>query len=134
MAENSPEEHVREIGKHTRGIAFLGTPFEGSDKAKWADTGLRFLMLSKDTNDDIPTDSRENFNTLSDVGEAFPGLLRRRGESEEPRSNIEVTCFCEEKRTKIVGLVGLETVRNPQCASEDTKTLRARDTKRATGS
>lgn len=133
MAGNSPEEPVREIGKRTRGIAFLGTPFEGSDKAKWAETGLRFFLLFKDTNDAIPTDLREDSKKLSDVGEAFPDLLRRRRESEEPRSKIEVTCFCEERRTKILGLAGLETVRHPQCTSEDTKTLRARDTKRVTG-
>ncbi|MCJ1270442.1 Serine active site containing protein 1 [Lobaria immixta] len=133
LAGNSPEEPVREIGKRTRGIAFLGTPFEGSDKAKWAETGLRFFLLFKDTNDAIPTDLREDSNKLSDVGEAFPDLLRRRRESEEPRSKIEVTCFCEERRTKILGLAGLETVRHPQCTSEDTKVLRARDTKRVTG-
>lgn len=117
LAGNSPEEPVREIGKRTRGIAFLGTPFEGSDKAKWAETGLRFFLLFKDTNDAIPTDLREDSKKLSDVGEAFPDLLRRRRESEEPRSKIEVTCFCEERRTKILGLAGLETVVSRESAS-----------------
>lgn len=72
-------------------------------------------MLFKDANDALLTDLRENSTKLSDVGEAFPNLLRRRGESEERGSKIDVTCFFEEKRTKILGLVGLETVSKSRC-------------------
>lgn len=70
-------------------------------------------MLFNDANDDMLTDLREKSRKLSDVGEAFLNLLRRRGESEEEGSKIEVACFFEEKRTKILGLAGLETVSNP---------------------
>ena len=125
MAEYSPEEHVREIGKHTRGIAFLGTPFEGSDKAKWAKTGSRFLRLFKDANSAILTDLTEESARLSDVGEAFTSLLRRRGESEEQGSKIEVTCFFEEKKTKTLGLVGSETVSNQRWPSKAAETIKA---------
>lgn len=76
-------------------------------------------MLFKNVNDAISTDLRDESTKLSDVGETFLNLVRRRGESEEGGSKIEVTCFFEEKRTKILGVAGLETVSNPRYPSED---------------
>jgi hypothetical protein len=81
---------------------FLGTPHEGSNKAKWAETGQKFLkFFRKDTSKEIIDILKEDSVKLGELGEAFPVFLRSRRESQEPGTKIEVVCFFEEYETPI---------------------------------
>lgn len=78
------------------GIAFLGTPHEGSDKVKWAEIAQRFLkLIGKDFNSDLSKDLNEKSEKVAKLGTQFPLLLNSR--AEKPETRIEVVCFYEGK-------------------------------------
>jgi len=108
LGQNSPDQHINNIAKYTRGIVFLGTPHEGSSKAKWAMVGERLLRSFKSTSQTNIKDLEEDSEKLSELGKMFPELLRRRGESREPGSKIEVACFFEGQQSPI-GVIVSET-------------------------
>ncbi|KAI9765525.1 MAG: hypothetical protein M1840_007351 [Geoglossum simile] len=105
LGDNSPEPHIRNASTHIRRIAFLGTPHQGSSKAKWADTGRAFLELFKSTNKENVKDLQDKSEKLSSLGRAFPNLLRRRTETGELNAKIEVVCFFEELPSKVIGMI-----------------------------
>ncbi|MCJ1426301.1 Serine active site containing protein 1 [Sticta canariensis] len=102
LGQSSADQHIKNITNCARGIMFLGTPHEGSDKAKWAETGQKFAkMVGKNTNKEMIKVLIEDSIKLSELGVAFLNFLRSRGESKEPGSKVEVVCFFEEYPTSI---------------------------------
>jgi hypothetical protein len=86
------------VAKHIRGMAFLGTPFHGSDAAKWATSIKRIVNVfygsDKANLEGLETESQ----TLKNLGNAFPAVLQKRDQSGEP---IGIVCFYEGIKTKV---------------------------------
>lgn len=83
----------------TRGLIFLGTPFEGSAKAKWGSVALHYLALASSTNNTKVKDLEERSQKLISINEAFLRFLKARDRS----TPVEVACFFEEYPTYITG-------------------------------
>lgn len=79
----------------TVGVIFIGTPFEGSSKAKWAGRGLTVLDWVSTTHKEDVKDLEERSTKLVSINDAFQKLLKARDRS-EARQFIEVACFFEE--------------------------------------
>ena len=88
------------LANSTRGIIFLGTPFEGSGKAEWANNALRFLSWVSSTNDLKTKDLEERSAKLISVYDAFLKFLKGRDRSKIP---IEVACYFEEYPMYVAG-------------------------------
>ncbi|KAF2726427.1 putative ribonuclease p/mrp subunit [Polyplosphaeria fusca] len=92
----------------TIGVVFLGTPFEGSSKAKWAGRALKVLDWVGTTHKEDVRDLEERSAKLISINDAFQKLLKARDRSEERRF-IEVACFFEQyamyKAGKKVGTI-----------------------------
>jgi protein SERAC1 len=90
----------------TIGVIFLGTPFEGSSKAKWAGRALKVLDLVGTTHKEDVKDLEERSAKLMSINDAFQKLLKARDRS---RQFIEVACFFEQyavyKAGKKVGII-----------------------------
>jgi hypothetical protein len=80
----------------------LGTPHEGSEKARWAETGRRFLTLFKTTNKELAKDLTPKSEKLAKLSEQFPILLSRRAQNAS--TLIDVVCFYEGKSTRKAGV------------------------------
>ncbi len=100
-ADNRAESHTRDVSRYTRRIAFLGTPHEGAEKAKWAEMGRRFVAYLMDTNKELVKDLEKKSEKLSELGREFPNLLRRRAKTDN--DEIEIICFFEGKNMKVAG-------------------------------
>jgi protein SERAC1 len=81
----------------TCGLIFLGTPFEGSAKARWAAAALRYLAL---TNSVTLNDLQERSRTLISINEDFLKFLRGRDRSWAP---VEIACFFEQYPMSVAG-------------------------------
>lgn len=84
------------VAEQTKRIAFLGTPFQGSDKAKWAETiaaKLDKLGLKK-ANKELLKHLENDSVKLKTLGEGFPQWLRRR--EGDPATRVGIVCFAEE--------------------------------------
>ena len=81
--------------QRTVGIIFLGTPFEGSSKAKWGSRALKILDWISTTQKAHTKDLEERSAKLSSVNESFQKFLKARDRSES-REFVEVACFFEE--------------------------------------
>jgi len=90
------------IGAKTIGVIFLGTPFEGSSKAKWGSRALRILDLVSTTQKDDTKDLEERSARLVSIYDAFQKLLKKRDRSES-RNFLEVACFFEQYGMYIAG-------------------------------
>jgi protein SERAC1 len=100
LSQGNAEEHIKSISSCVRGIIFLGTPLEGSSKAKWADIGQRFAKLvGKDTNQDIVATLQKDSARLRDLRDGFVNFVRSRAEAGAANSKLEVICFFEEFST-----------------------------------
>jgi hypothetical protein len=62
--------------ENTIGTAFLGTPFEGSSKAKWAKTALRMLGCISSTRKEDVHDLEERSAKLIHINDAFQKFLK----------------------------------------------------------
>ncbi|KAH8723884.1 hypothetical protein GQ44DRAFT_709308 [Phaeosphaeriaceae sp. PMI808] len=79
----------------TIGVVFLGTPFEGSSKAKWAGRALKVLDWVSTTHKEDVKDLEERSAKLMSINDTFQKLLKARDRS-ETRQFIEVACFFEQ--------------------------------------
>ena len=81
----------------------MGTPFEGSDSAKWSGLFERLARLSplcqinKELLNHLQTDSHD----LKILGEEFPKWLNNRQSPAERK--VRVMCFFEERPTRSLG-------------------------------
>ncbi|KAM7213043.1 hypothetical protein V8F06_011597 [Rhypophila decipiens] len=96
------EPHLNSLEYSTRGIAFMGTPHNGSDLASWAVLGASLLSNFKDANVTILKTLERDSEILRDTQDAFGQLLRTREGQGRP---IGVTCFFEEHALTGVGMV-----------------------------
>lgn len=79
----------------TIGVVFLGTPFEGSSKAKWGIRGLKLLDWTSTTHKEDVKDLEERSAKLIGINEAFQKFLKARDRSES-RQFVEIACFFEQ--------------------------------------
>ncbi|KAL4794679.1 hypothetical protein BDV19DRAFT_364614 [Aspergillus venezuelensis] len=98
-----PDEPVKMIGEHTRGMVFLGTPHGGSDLASWANIGLSFAKLFKRLNNRNVKLLMKDSEKLAKIGEAFPLVLADRANA--PETKIMVACFYETLPMDHVGII-----------------------------
>ena len=107
MDAASGSENTKALANCVRRIAFLGTPHQGSDKAKWAETGRKFLQFFKTTNPELSKDLNEESEKLAKLGVQFPSLLNSRAST--PDTRIDVVCFFEGLSTSL-GIVSANMV------------------------
>jgi hypothetical protein len=92
------------IAERTIGLIFLGTPFEGSSKAKWGSQALRILDLVSTTQKENTKDLEERSAWLVSINDAFHKFLKTRDRSES-RQYVEVACFFEQYGMYIAGKI-----------------------------
>ncbi|KAL8952472.1 MAG: hypothetical protein Q9222_001613 [Ikaeria aurantiellina] len=101
-AHGSSEENDKAIQEFTRCIAFLGTPFQGSDMARWAES-LQRLVLLHPTNRELLSSLKKDSPLLAKISEKFPNWLRGRAANADTK--VDIVCFTEAKEMKGVGKV-----------------------------
>ncbi|KAL8727659.1 MAG: hypothetical protein Q9166_005895 [cf. Caloplaca sp. 2 TL-2023] len=102
-AHNNVDEPDRAVEVSARRIAFLGTPFQGSDMAGWAEMGRKFASLLQDTNKELLNDLKQDSYQLKTISEGFPEWLREReGKS---LTKVEIVFFTEELATGSLGKI-----------------------------
>lgn len=79
----------------TIGVAFLGTPFEGSSKAKWGSRALKIIDWIGTTHKEDLKDLEKRSEKLISINTAFQKFLKARDRSKS-RNFVEVACFFEE--------------------------------------
>jgi hypothetical protein len=103
---NGIETASTSVAERTIGVVFLGTPFEGSSKAKWGSRALKLLDWIGTTHKEDVKDLEERSTKLISINTAFQKYLKARDRSE---SRLEVACFFEEyamyKKTKKIGVI-----------------------------
>ncbi|VUC33070.1 unnamed protein product [Clonostachys rosea] len=111
------QRHLPSIHEQTIGIAFLGTPHQGSDLAPWAKALSRLLRAVKRTNSDITDVLHHDSEQLSRIQHSFHLMLQRRPERALPTINI--TYFFEElPMSRPLGvIVPKESATRPGCKS-----------------
>ena len=102
-------DDVERLSDNTGALMFMGTPFEGSNTAKWTGLFEKLVELipmaktNKTLLDHLQTDSHD----LRALGEEFPEWLANR---ERPgKGRIRVICFFEEFATKLGHIVSRES-------------------------
>lgn len=98
--QHGPDQASCALVKQTRAMIFLGTPFEGSEKAEWANTALRYLSWISSTNNEKTKDLEERSAKLASINEAFLKFLKARDRSKIP---VEVACYFEEYPIYVAG-------------------------------
>ncbi|QDS71849.1 hypothetical protein FKW77_009950 [Venturia effusa] len=93
---------LQDVTQSVRRIAFLGAPLGGSEKARWAELGRRFLSIIKTTNKDLANELTPKSEKLAKLGEQFPIFLATRARN--AATAIDVVCFYEGKSTRRAGL------------------------------
>ena len=91
------------IERSTKGVAFLATPFRGSDHVEWANTCVRIARLVGQTNQEILTELKKDSQRLVDIVAGFSKLVR--GRESDRATRVRVVCFCEELVTSGLGMV-----------------------------
>lgn len=99
-AHKTSETNAHSFSERTHGIAFLGTPLQGSSKAKWAEIGQKILFILPDS---------KSSERLEKLGEDFPHWLRDRAENSA--SKVSIMCFFEDRDTMLAGLFSSKQVR-----------------------
>jgi hypothetical protein len=93
---------AQNIIKATRGVLFFGTPFEGSNKARWGAMAAKFLQAFTDTNSKNIKALEEGSETLVSINNNFAKFLMQRARSRDEHS-VDVACFFEELSLKVKG-------------------------------
>lgn len=103
------------------GVIFLGTPFEGSSKAKWASRALTLLNLVSTTQRENTKDLEERSAKLAEINDAFQKFIKLRDRS-GPGSYLELACFFEQYGMYFAGkkylIVPKESASLPGIASQ----------------
>jgi len=97
-SQSGSNEQRQEVINNTCGTIFLGTPFQGSDTAKWAGLAEKVLSMLGDSNDQIIKDLDTKSTKLKQISSDFHLLLQQRSELKE-LNPIQVACFFETKST-----------------------------------
>jgi protein SERAC1 len=89
---NATGDSVQSIAEHVSGIVFLGTPFAGSNLAKWADLVRAIFNVVSKTDQTTLKTLKENSHDLKELGTAFPETIRKRNDTAK---KIEIVFFYE---------------------------------------
>jgi pimeloyl-ACP methyl ester carboxylesterase len=94
QSKNSPEPHLQNLFKMTKGIIFMGTPHAGSWMADWFKIPIDIFGILKSNNTSLLRVLQTNDELLRSLNKDFLSLLRvlREGDGQK----IHVTCFYEE--------------------------------------
>ena len=95
-------EGMKVLANCVRYIAFFGTPFQGSNKAKWAQTIKTFCIFLEKSNNKVLEDLDKKSVRLVKLGKDFPSELKIRGQS--PRNPLDIHCFYEGFDTMLKGI------------------------------
>ncbi|KAF2807646.1 uncharacterized protein BDZ99DRAFT_489297 [Mytilinidion resinicola] len=91
---------AQSVVKATRGVLFFGTPFEGSNKARWGGIVETFLKVFTETNPKNIETLKEHSDSLVAINHNFAKFLMSRAKSQKEHS-VEVANFFEELSLKI---------------------------------
>ncbi|KAF1844989.1 uncharacterized protein K460DRAFT_354850 [Cucurbitaria berberidis CBS 394.84] len=94
IARGTSQPHVKSLLPSTVGIAFMGTPHLGSNKADWASPITRLSNLLRKTNQEIVAVLKPGSEMLANLQQEFHTMLedRRRNEGKW----VDIFCFYEE--------------------------------------
>lgn len=94
-------EAAKKLADNTVGMIFLGTPFAGSDKARWGGIGVGLAnLLGLKTKDTDIEDLKEGSAKLTEINRNFKNLIKERDRNHELRK-LEVVCYFEEHPTYV---------------------------------
>ncbi|KAJ5610607.1 hypothetical protein N7510_007326 [Penicillium lagena] len=93
---NAAGDNVEVIAQCIKGIIFLGTPFGGSNLAKWAELVRRIFDTMKKTDQTTLKSLHQNSHELKDLGSAFSDVVRKRNNGQ---NKIKIVFFYEELDT-----------------------------------
>jgi hypothetical protein len=88
-----------ELVENTRGAIFLGTPFEGSEKAAWGSTALRIASYFSSTKKEDIKDLEERSAKLLGINQEFLAFIKARDRG----IPIEIACIFEALSIKLLG-------------------------------
>lgn len=71
---------VEAVANNVKGMIFLGTPFAGSNAAKWGELVRKIFELVKKTDQGTLKTLKAESSDLQELGEAFPEVIRKRSE------------------------------------------------------
>lgn len=69
---------MQSIAERVHGMVFLGTPFAGSNLAKWGDLVRKIFNVVCKTDQTTLKTLKENSHDLKELGTAFPEVVRKR--------------------------------------------------------
>ena len=93
-------DDVQVIAQHTRGLIFLGTPFQGSRGAKPAEFVRRILIaVHFETQEKTLKLLGVDSERLAVLNRAFPDCMRQRMTSKKPEDKIQAMFFFELLKT-----------------------------------
>ncbi|KAL2683054.1 hypothetical protein Neosp_007517 [[Neocosmospora] mangrovei] len=101
-SRNNPDQHLRGIFEHTKGIVFMGTPHRGSWMADWAKMPASALGLIKSTSVTLLDLLQRDNQFLESIQVEFWSMVR---ELRENGRSLEIMCFYEELPLRVVGKV-----------------------------
>ena len=90
------DDAVKEIADHTIGTLFLGTPFEGSNEAKYGSLAVSFLKYFMPTQERNLEDLVKRSDRLASINDSFAKFLKDRDRS-QTKPYLEVACYFEER-------------------------------------
>ncbi|KAH7018941.1 hypothetical protein EDB80DRAFT_631665, partial [Ilyonectria destructans] len=102
ISRNRPEDHLRDIFIHTKGIVFMGTPHKGSWMADWAKMPASALGLVKSTNKSLLKTLETDDQLLESIQADFLSTIHQQ---REDGGRLEITCFFEELPLTALGKV-----------------------------
>ncbi|PMD45596.1 hypothetical protein L207DRAFT_257879 [Hyaloscypha variabilis F] len=101
-ATTTARSHLYSVFTSTAGIAFLGTPHQGSPKASWGSMLASLLSYVKQDNPSIVQTLEKEAPHLNELQKRFLNMLEGRKQQGKP---IEITCFFEELPMKVLGTI-----------------------------
>lgn len=90
LSRNNPDDHLRGLISHTKGIIFMGTPHKGSWMAEWTKIPASALGLVKSTNKSLLKILETDDQFLESIQVGFLAMIR---EQREGGRRLEITCF-----------------------------------------
>lgn len=101
LVESAVNEEFQDIARLTVGVAFLGTPFQGTDQNLHAVTMLRIrdaIQSGQPSNVQLGKllDERHDRSELDELVSKFSELM------EQPKHKFPVACFCETAPTNLL--------------------------------
>ncbi|KAL5347666.1 hypothetical protein ACLOAV_007075 [Pseudogymnoascus australis] len=102
LSRSSAETYLQNLEACTIGLAFLGTPHFGSDKASWGKFGAKIYNVVGIANTAIVAVLDPDSEVLATIQKRFHEIIRIRQKNNKP---IEITCFHEELPFGKLGLI-----------------------------